>query len=242
MLPLERIAANWTLLRLVPEKEQTDEVCDLALSKSPYAIEHIHNQTRERCLKAVQADGKALYQIKAEARTDEINIAALKQNITALRFIEVHTTEICRAAIESDPFALSLLNPTHMTADLYRLALQRNFSSSNLERVPRDMLRSFMNLDDPAPKQEAKPAYVVIQEGGSSSELYVHSHESAEDAEDDRVSCSANGAYRTSPVLELPAALAQHGEVIYEFLEDFLKASRELECVEVTNREAEAGN
>lgn len=52
--------------------------------------------------------------------------------------------------------------------------------------------------------------YVLLQEGGSSSELYIHAHESREDAEDDRVRCEDNGAYRTSEIIEVPASLANH--------------------------------
>jgi hypothetical protein len=52
------------------------------------------------------------------------------------------------------------------------------------------------------------PVFVLIQEGGASSEQYIHAHGSREEAEDDRVSCSEDGAYRTSDILEVPASLA----------------------------------
>jgi hypothetical protein len=67
-----------------------------------------------------------------------------------------------------------------------------------------------------------EPAYVLIQEGGSSLELYVHAYHSVEEAEQGRIGC-AEGAYRTSPVLEVPAELAGHGETLYSFLEDFVR-------------------
>jgi hypothetical protein len=55
-----------------------------------------------------------------------------------------------------------------------------------------------------------KMSYVLIQEGGASDELYIHAHESMEDAEADRVECEENGAYRTSDILEIPSALADY--------------------------------
>ncbi|KVP65670.1 hypothetical protein WJ97_11625 [Burkholderia ubonensis] len=58
-----------------------------------------------------------------------------------------------------------------------------------------------------APSGEEQ-VYVLIQEGGTSFELYIHAHGSREEAEDDRVSCEDNGAYRTSDIIEVPSSLA----------------------------------
>lgn len=75
-------------------------------------------------------------------------------------------------------------------------------------------------------------AWLLIQEGGSSSELYVHGWDTQEEAEDDRVNCARDGAYRTSPVLEVDANLANH-PTFYETVEALLGASRELDLVDV---------
>ncbi len=72
----------------------------------------------------------------------------------------------------------------------------------------------------------AKPAYVVIQEGGSSGEIYVHAADSEAAAEDFRESCRDEGGYRTSDVIEVPAALAAQGEALYALLEEVLRADR----------------
>lgn len=86
----------------------------------------------------------------------------------------------------------------------------------------------------------ARPAFVVIQEGGSSGEIYVHSHESHADAEDDRIDC-AKGAYRTSRIIEIPPALAELGEAFYEVLEQVLEASLKMEYFEApTERDSDA--
>jgi hypothetical protein len=59
-----------------------------------------------------------------------------------------------------------------------------------------------------AASDDDKPVFVLIQEGGTSFELYIHAHTTREDAEDDRVSCETDGAYRTSDILEVPSSLA----------------------------------
>lgn len=75
-------------------------------------------------------------------------------------------------------------------------------------------------------------AWLLVQEGGSSSELYVHGWNTQEEAEDDRVNCTRDGAYRTSPVIEVAANLANHCS-FYQTVEALLGASRELDLVEV---------
>ena len=47
--------------------------------------------------------------------------------------------------------------------------------------------------------------YALIQEGGSSGELYLHVHDTLEEAEADRQRC-AEGAYRTTEPKEMPAS------------------------------------
>ena len=75
---------------------------------------------------------------------------------------------------------------------------------------------------------QARPAFLIIQEGGSSAELFVHVHSSQEEAEDDRIRC-AEDAYRTSSVVEVSGALAAHGELFYGALEELLVAAQEIE-------------
>lgn len=75
------------------------------------------------------------------------------------------------------------------------------------------------------------PAFVVVQEGGSSGELYIHSSPSEEDAVAFRESC-ADAAYRTSGVIEVPAALAAHGEELYVLLEAVAVGTNNLDVFE----------
>lgn len=77
------------------------------------------------------------------------------------------------------------------------------------------------------------PAYVVVQQGGSSCEMYVHSHDSEEDAENHRVDCARDGAYRTSPVIPVPASVAALSELFYESVVAIVEASVQMELVDV---------
>ena len=70
--------------------------------------------------------------------------------------------------------------------------------------------------------------YLVIQEGGSSSELYIHTYDARKDAEAGRSSCEEGGAYRTSKdIIEVPASLAKH-PMFYEVAEMLLGATTTL--------------
>jgi hypothetical protein len=80
---------------------------------------------------------------------------------------------------------------------------------------------------------EAEPRYTLIQQGGSSCELYIHSHETEEEAEQDRIDCARDGAYETSDIVEIPPELAALGEIFYEAAEALLEASTDTMCVDV---------
>lgn len=77
-----------------------------------------------------------------------------------------------------------------------------------------------------------KPSYALVQQGGSSSELYLHAHPTRDEAEADRIDCALDGAYSTSEVVEVPAVLAALGEVFYAAVDEILGASTGLECVD----------
>lgn len=54
-----------------------------------------------------------------------------------------------------------------------------------------------------------KKIHLVIQEGGSSSELYVHAHNTLREATKDMNDCDVNGAYRTVGPITLPKDLTK---------------------------------
>lgn len=80
--------------------------------------------------------------------------------------------------------------------------------------------------------EEPSPTYCLVQEGGSSTELYLHAWNSKEEAEQDRVDCSKDGAYRTSDVFEVPGMLARQPG-FFNVVEAAVQAVVTLECVDV---------
>lgn len=89
-----------------------------------------------------------------------------------------------------------------------------------------------------AKKAKAEPAdaWVLIQEGGSSFERYLHAHDSEEAAEADRIDCARDGGYRTSPVLRVSGALADTPG-FYEAVEASLSLLSDLDLVDVPDED-----
>lgn len=75
-------------------------------------------------------------------------------------------------------------------------------------------------------------SYLLLQEGGSSTEIYLHGHESEEDANNDRINCSSDGAYRTSAPIAVPRWMT-HIPGFYETAEILVQSTNGLECVDV---------
>jgi len=73
-----------------------------------------------------------------------------------------------------------------------------------------------------------KPTYVVVQEGGSSSELYFHAWPTRTEANTDRKYC-ATAAYKTSPVIRVPATAAALGEDFFEPAENIMQGVAEVD-------------
>lgn len=72
------------------------------------------------------------------------------------------------------------------------------------------------------------PAFALVQEGGSSCELYVHAHDNYEDAEADRIDCAQDGSYRTGGIVEIAPPLRALGELFYEAAEALIGTTKEL--------------
>ena len=70
--------------------------------------------------------------------------------------------------------------------------------------------------------------FLLIQEGGSSRELYVHAHFSEEDAKNDRFQCEVDGSYRTSEVLQVPRWLC-NVPGFFDVAEQLIKLSQEVD-------------
>jgi hypothetical protein len=72
-----------------------------------------------------------------------------------------------------------------------------------------------------------KQTYMVVQQGGSSSELYLHASGSRRDAENFRKDCE-KAAYQTSEVFTAPDSVTQHPG-FWEAADDILRAAANLQ-------------
>lgn len=81
----------------------------------------------------------------------------------------------------------------------------------------------------------AKPsfAFLVIQEGGTSSELYVHGFDTLSDAQAFRLSCANKGAYRTSDAVKIPLDIADN-DSFWDVIGEILMPSSDFVQIPVT--------
>lgn len=64
----------------------------------------------------------------------------------------------------------------------------------------------------------SKIVFIVIQEGGSSTELYANAFDSMEQARVFRESCADNGSYATTPPVEVPEKMADYVDEIQQIV------------------------
>jgi hypothetical protein len=92
------------------------------------------------------------------------------------------------------------------------------------ERLPEGQLRFTIDQDVVALlKEKAAPSYVYVQEGGSTSELYLHEYETEEGALTGRLDCASAGGYKTGAVVEISPCLRSLGEVFYATAEALVR-------------------
>jgi hypothetical protein len=82
-------------------RNQTDELCKLALNKDGTTIRHIRDKRYEYLLLAVSKASNALEYI--EEQTDEICWIAIMQDTYALQYVKKQTIDICKYAVNKNP-------------------------------------------------------------------------------------------------------------------------------------------
>lgn len=119
---------------------QTEIICDIALSVSVGNFKYIKNKTAKQiircvkifgpflkleetqpveiCMRAVMQHGLALEHVKEQS--DSLCMEAVMQNGIALKFVKKQTYTICREAITQNPKAIKFVK--NKTPDLLRLA------------------------------------------------------------------------------------------------------------------------
>ena len=117
------VGYDWRALQNV--RNQTDQICKIAVSQTGAALRYVINQTDEICKLAVSQTGSALMYVKNQ--TDEICILAVSQNGCALRYVINQTDEICKLAVSKEPYALEFVR--NQTDELCKHAVRHNWRS-----------------------------------------------------------------------------------------------------------------
>jgi len=77
-------------------------------------------------------------------------------------------------------------------------------------------------------EEESTKGFSVVQQGGASSEKYLHVSDNQEEAEAFRISCRDEGGYNTSAVFEVPEAVMRLPDAdrqeIFSWVKDLIKA------------------
>jgi hypothetical protein len=103
-------------------KEQSKEICKLAVQQDGDALEYVKEQSEEICKLAVQHDGFALKYMKEQ--TEEICKLAVQQCGLALAYVKEQSEEICKLAVQEDGLALKYVK--EQTEEICKLAVRQN--------------------------------------------------------------------------------------------------------------------
>jgi hypothetical protein len=104
----------------------------------------------------------------------------------------------------------------HEDAIAVALYVMTSKAAIQYERLPDGQLRITIDQHGAALlKEKSRPSYVYVQEGGSTSELYLHEHETKMGALAGRINCASAGAYKTGEIVEISPCLRSLGDVFY---------------------------
>ena len=105
-------------------KDQTKEMCEMALRYDGSALLHIKNQTPELCAYAVKQNGLALQYIYRRYQPEELCILAITQNVNAFRYVYNQTEELCILAVTKNGLMLQFVKD--QTDEICKCAVKQN--------------------------------------------------------------------------------------------------------------------
>ena len=114
------INQDWRALQYVID--QTEKLCLLAIWQNGYAIKHVKHQTKTLCVAAILKQPHALKYVKN--KTYELCMIALCKDGNTLQYIDwLPLDEMYMIAISSNPMALKYILSIHQTDVLCRIAV-----------------------------------------------------------------------------------------------------------------------
>jgi len=108
---VKKIKKDGLLLKNIPKKEQTLEICKVAISQNPKALKYASRKCIDAkiCLNAIQQDGNVFPYIPNKFITKSMCLLAIQTNADLLNYVpkEWKTSEICLFAITKKPWTFS---------------------------------------------------------------------------------------------------------------------------------------
>ncbi len=113
-------------------KEQTEELCKIAVSNYGLSLQYVKNQTNDICKLAILNNVYSFNYI--QNKTYDLCKYAIQQNIEIFRCVnkKLQTTELCMLSliynnkISYDPFNIQYVREDLLTYDLWKIALKNN--------------------------------------------------------------------------------------------------------------------
>ncbi len=119
-LCLLAVRKNGTNIRYV--KEQTPELCMEAVKQGGLSLKYVKDQTPELCMVAVKRDGYNIQYVKEQ--TPELCMEAVKQKGRYLQYVKDQTPELCLLAVRKNGNNLKYVK--NQTYDICAEALKNN--------------------------------------------------------------------------------------------------------------------
>lgn len=135
---IEKLNKDGLLLKQISKKEQTLEMCEVAISQNPRAIQYASRKyiDAKTCLEAVKKDGNVFRYVPDHFKTKEMCMLAVQADADLLNYVpdEWRTKEICLLAVTKKPETLSYI-PQELRYEVLD------------EKSPVELLESIIELD-----------------------------------------------------------------------------------------------
>ncbi len=107
------LRTNGLLLKSIPMKDRTEELCKIAVQQAPKALDYVPTkwQSESLCKEALKKDPSVFCLIKEKALSESLCRYAVKQDFLLLSKMEerYRTPKVCRAALNNSIEALQFV-------------------------------------------------------------------------------------------------------------------------------------
>ena len=111
---IKELKKDGMLLKKIPKKEQTVDICKIAIRQNPLALQFVSRKCLDSkmCLAAVKKDGQAFRYVPSQFVTRRMCELAVEANPEFLNDVpeDFRTLKICISAVKKDVNALSYIS------------------------------------------------------------------------------------------------------------------------------------